>query len=132
MSLKYIKSWRKNHILNSFKKVVEWILRSRKLIRVLQVRPVNLIFFWSSNFQIWLAKKTSILFCNFSTLIIKCYNLSLHNWYCCDFFSYAISHKSSLNLYGYNFEKIETSYQNVDILFNSGQFSGSWKHALGI
>jgi len=46
VSLKYTRSWRKNHIRNSFKKIAEEILRSHKLIGLMHVRPFILVFFW--------------------------------------------------------------------------------------
>jgi len=73
-------------------------------------------------FDLWKEDwKTSNHFCSFDTFMDKHYNLSLHKWYCCVFFSYAISNMSSLNLYGSNSKKIDTTYQNVGILFNLEQ-----------
>jgi len=67
--------------------------------------PLTSYFFGDQlfRFDMWREDwKTSNHFCSFSTLMIKHYNLSIHKWYCCVFFSYVISNMSSLNLYGYN------------------------------
>jgi len=47
--------------------------------------------------------------------------------YCCVFFSYKISNMASLNLYGYNSKKIETTYQIVGFLSNLEQLPRSSK-----
>jgi len=39
---------------------------------------------------------------------------------------------SSLDLYGYNFKKIDSIYQNVGFLFNLEQIPKGSKQALGI
>jgi len=62
-------------------------------------------------FDLWKEDwKTSNYFHIFNTLMIKHsskhYNLSIHKWYGCVFFSYVISDMSSLNLYGYNSKKL--------------------------
>jgi len=75
--------------------------------------------------------KTSNHFHSFYTLMIKHYNLSIPKWYCCVFISYVISNMSGLNLYGYNSKKIDTTYHNIDILFNLEQIPRSSEKALG-
>jgi hypothetical protein len=58
-------------------------------------------------FDMWKVDwKTSNLFYNFDTLIIKHYNLSIHKWYCCVFFFYVIYNISNFNLYNYNSKKL--------------------------
>jgi len=59
--------------------------------------------------------------------MIKHYNLSIYKWYCYVFFSYVISNMSSLNFYSYNSKEIDTTYENVDFLFNLEQISRSFK-----
>jgi len=88
MSFKYTRTWRKNHIRNSFLKTVEKILRSLKLIGVIFVWPFNLIFFGNQFFRSDMKNESSKIFIVLiNNLMIKHCNLSILKW-CCVFFSY--------------------------------------------
>ena len=90
--------------------------------------PLTLYFFGAQLFRFDMWKedwKTSNHFHSFNTLMIKHYNLSIHKRYCCVFFSNVISNMSRLILYGYNSKKHDTTYQNIDFLFNLEQISRS-------
>jgi len=103
-------------------------LRSHEFIGIMHVRPFNLIFFWWPTFRFNMCKedwKTSNHFHSFNTQIIKHYNLSIRKRHCYVFFSNVISNMFSLILYSYNSKRIDTTYQNVDFLFNLEQIPRS-------
>jgi len=85
------------------------------------------------NFDLWKSEdwKTSNHFHSFNTLMIKHYNLSIHEWHSCVLFSYVNSKMSSFKLYGYNIIVIDKTYQNVVFLLNLWKISRSLRH-LGV
>jgi len=108
MSLKCTIFWRKNLINNSFKIIIEYILRIYKLykLELHMSSSLSSCFIGSQILDLTCEKRIERLEMTFRVLapsfLIKHYIVSMHKWFSCDFFPYIISNISSLNMYNYN------------------------------
>jgi len=97
--------------------------------------PLSSYFFGDQLFRFDMWKedwKTSNHFCNFNTFMINIIIFQSISDIVVVFFSYVITNMSSLNLYGYNLEKLIQLIKMFAFLFNLEQIPRSFRKALGI